>query len=204
MRWVSWVVETSWVMWPLVIFILVNALLGYLYWYGDSLRESPFYFWPFVPDSPLSVTLLAFFLLALHYRRPAPLLGLMAVTGCVKYGLWTVWYWFTNYLSGGSYDLEAIVLSLNHLAMVIGALLLLPLFTFGLREVVITGLWYGLNDLVDYVLGLRPRVPNPEDIELIAGFAVGTTIVLTLIWLVMALKRAPGEALARGPGQREA
>jgi uncharacterized membrane protein YpjA len=183
------VVATSWVVWPLVIFIFVNAVLGYLYWYGDSLRESPFYYWAFVPDSPLSVTLLGLFLLALHYRRPAPLLGLMAVTGCVKYGLWTDWYWFTNYLSGGSYDLEAVVLSVNHFAMVLGALLLLLLFTFGVREVLAVGLWYGMNDLVDYVLGLRPRVPNPEDIELIAGFAVTSTVVLVLLWLAMALAR---------------
>ncbi len=198
-RFSRWVVSTPWVVWALVGINLSSAVLGYIYWYGDAILASPPYFWPFVPDSPLSATLFALALLAYHRGRPVPLLGLLAVTGCIKYGLWTDWVWFTNSLSGGAYDLEAVVLSLNHFGMVLEGLTLLPLLSFGLREVALVAAWYGANDLVDYALGHRPRLPNPEDLQLIAGFSVATTGVLSLIWLVLRRPRhfAPTRATSR-------
>jgi len=196
LRFSRWVVSTRWVVWTLVGINLSSAVLGYIYWYGDAILASPPYFWPFVPDSPLSATLFAFALLAYYRGRPMPLLGLLAVTGCIKYGLWTDWVWFTNSLSGGTYDLEAVVLSLNHFGMVLEGLTLLPLLSFGLREVALVAAWYGANDLVDYAVGRRPRLPNPEDLQLIAGFSVATTGVLSLMWLALRRPRrsAPGRA----------
>ena len=198
-RFSRWVVSTRWVVWTLVGINLSSAVLGYIYWYGDAILASPPYFWAFVPDSPLSATLFAVALFAYHRGRPVPLLGLLAVTGCIKYGLWTDWVWFTNSLSGGAYDLEAVVLSLNHFGMVLEGLTLLPLLSFGLREVALVAAWYGANDLVDYALGRRPRLPNPEDLQLIAWFSVATTGVLSLLWLMLRTARrfAPRRAASR-------
>lgn len=178
----AWVVSTPWVVWTIVAINLTSAVAGYIYWYGSDILAAPPYLWPFVPDSPLSATLLAFALLAWHRGRRWELLGLMAVTGCVKYGLWTDWVWFTNALSGGRYSLEAIVLSANHFGMVLEGLVLLPLLRPRARHVLFVAAWYGINDLVDYGLGSHPRVPNPGDLGLITAFAVGSTAVLCAIW----------------------
>lgn len=188
-RFSHWLVATPWVVWTLVAINLGSAVVGYLYWYGDALLRTPLYFWPFVPDSPLSATLWAAALLALHYQKRLPFLVLLAVTGSIKYGLWTDWVWFTNSLSGGGYDVEAIVLSVNHFGMVLEGLALLPLVSFGMRHVAGVAAWYGFNDLVDYVLGYGPRVPNPEDLDLIAVFAAATTLVLVLTWSILARHR---------------
>ncbi|MCL5942367.1 MAG: DUF1405 domain-containing protein [Actinobacteria bacterium] len=175
--------------WALVAINLGSSVAGYLYWYGKDILAAPLYLWPFVPDSPLSATLWALALLAFHRRLRWHALGLLAATGSIKYGLWTDWVWFTNALSGGRYTLEAVVLSANHFGMVLEGLVLLPLLAFRLRDVAFAATWYALNDLVDYGLGSHPRVPNPQDLGLITTFAVGTTIVLTGVWLAVALQR---------------
>jgi len=182
------VVRTPWMVWTLVAINLLSAVAGYIYWYGSDILAAPIYLWPFVPDSPFSATLWALALLAFHYRRRWEFLGLMAVTGCIKYGLWTDWVWFTNALSGGHYSVQAIVLSANHFAMVAEGLLLVPLLRPRLRHVLFVAAWYGFNDLMDYGFGSHPRVPNPEDIGLITAFAIGSTVALVLWWSVRAYR----------------
>ncbi|MBU2602759.1 MAG: DUF1405 domain-containing protein [Actinobacteria bacterium] len=189
------VVSTSWIVWTLVAINLLSAVSGYIYWYGPDILAAPLYLWPFVPDSPLSATLWAFALLAFHYGRRWEFLGLLAVTGCVKYGLWTDWVWFTNALSGGRYSIEAVVLSANHFGMVLEGLLLVPLLRPRLHHALLVAVWYGINDLVDYGFGSHPRVPNPEDIGLITAFAIGSTVILVLWWFVRAHR---GETTASG------
>ena len=194
-------------MWLLVAINLGSSVVGYIYWYGDDILEAPVYLWPMVPDSPLSATLWAVALLSLFYGRRWDLLGLMAVVGSVKYGLWTDWVWFTNALSGDPYDLEAIVLSLNHFGMVLEGLVLVPLIWPRRWHVAFVAGWYLLNDLLDYGTGSHPRVPNPEDLDLITGFAVGSTVVLVLLaWLLYARRPTNGrpepaglEGRASGP-----
>ncbi len=189
------VVGTPWIVWTLVAINLLSAVSGYIYWYGSDILAAPLYLWPFVPDSPLSATLWAFALLAFHYGKRWEFLGLLAVTGCVKYGLWTDWVWFTNALSGGRYSIEAVVLSANHFGMVLEGLLLVPLLRPRLHHALLVAVWYGINDLADYGFGNHPRVPNPQDIELITAFAVGSTVVLVLWCFVRAYR---GETAASG------
>jgi uncharacterized membrane protein YpjA len=47
--------------------------------------------------------------------------------------------------------------------------------------------WYGFNDLIDYGFGSHPRVPNPENLRAIAAFAIGSTVVLCVLWGVRLL-----------------
>lgn len=193
-----WMVRTPWIVYGLVTINLVSAIAGYLYWYGGDILAAPLWQWPFVPDSPLSATLWAFAFLAYHRGRRWHLLGLLAATGAIKYGLWTDFIWFTNSLSSHAYTLEAWTMSLNHFAMVVEGLILLPLIRFRMRDALIVAGWYSLNDLLDYGLGPHPRVPNPWDFTTITVFAIGTTVVLSLAWSIGALVRT---GRARGPGQ---
>lgn len=164
---------------------LTSSVAGYIYWYGSDILDAPVYLWPMVPDSPLSATLWAVALLGVFYGRRWDLLGLLAVTGCIKYGLWTDWVWFTNALSGDPYDLEAAVLSLNHYGMVLEGLALVPLIRPKRWHIAFVAVWYGLNDLLDYGLGSHPRVPNPEDIASITAFSVTSTVVLVAAWIFL-------------------
>jgi uncharacterized membrane protein YpjA len=180
-----WIVRTPWVAWTLVAINLGAAIPGYLYWYGDDILQAPVYLWPFVPDSPLSVTLMGAALIVLHRRGRADLLGLLACTGAIKYGAWTVFVWFLGWLQGTPYTFEAAHLSLSHFGMVLEGLVLVPLLAPRLIQVAAVLAWYWANDVVDYVLGFHPRVPHPEDLGLIAAFAVTTTAILSLAWVLL-------------------
>ncbi len=194
----GWVVRTRWTTYTLVTINLVMSLAGYVYWYGSDILAAPIWQWPFVPDSPLSGTLVALAFLAYHRGRHWHLLGLFAVTGAIKYGLWTDFFWFINSLTTHSYTLEAWALSLNHFAMALEGLLLLPFLRFRVRDVLIVAAWYGINDLLDYGIGPHPRIPNPWDFTTITIFAVGTTVVLSVVWLLLARSRVGADQRATG------
>ncbi|MBN1632339.1 MAG: DUF1405 domain-containing protein [Thermoleophilia bacterium] len=185
-RFARWVVGTTPIVWLLFVVLLGSAVAGYLYWYGDSLQAAPWYLWLFVPDSPLSVTLMAIVLLALYYGRGWEFLGLVASGASMKYGLWTVLVWFTNYLSGGRYHFMAILMSATHFGMIVLGLVVTVFLRFRPILVLIVSLFLIANDVIDYGFGYHPPVPNPEDLTTIARFSVATTVVLVLFWIVMA------------------
>ena len=76
-------------------------------------------------------------------------------------------------------------MSLNHFGMVLEGPLLLPLLYSCVRDVLIVAAWYGLNDILDYGIGPHPRVPNPWDYTAITTFTIGSTVVLSLVWLIL-------------------
>lgn len=200
-RFARWAVETRGILWLLVAVNLGSAIPGYLFWYGDSLLKAPWYLWVFVPDSPLSVTLMGIALVAFHYGRRWEILGLVAAGACIKYGLWTDFVWFTNYLSGGEYHFTAILMSLTHFGMVIEGLILAVYLRFRPWPVGVASLFLIANDVVDYVFGYHPPVPNPADLNLIAGFSAAETGVIVLACVVSALvlaKRTPKVGMVRG------
>ena len=196
-RFSHWVVRTPWAVWTLVTINLTSSVAGYLYWYGSDILAAPVYFWPFVPDSPLSATLWAFALLTFYRGKGSQFLGLLAVTGCIKYGLWTDWVWMITARLGHPYTLEAVVLSANHFGMVLEGVVLLPLLRPRYRTVLPVIAWYVANDFVDYALGYYPRIPDMAGFVPIRAFALGTTAMLSLVWLFWA--RRNERALRRSP-----
>lgn len=185
-RFARWLVGTPQIVWLLFFVLLGSAVAGYLYWYGDSLQAAPWCFWLFVPDSPLSITFMAAALLGFHYGRRWELLGLVASGACMKYGLWTVFVWLTNYLSGGRYHFDAVLMSATHFGMVVLGLALSVYLRFRLVPVLVASLFLIVNDVIDYVLEYHPPVPNPEDLTAITRFSVATTAVLVFCWIVLA------------------
>lgn len=194
LRWRPWLAFSRWViaspiMWVLFVANLGGAIAGYLFWYGNALSEAPFYLWPFVPDSPLSVTLMAFALLAFRYNRRLEFLGLLSVGMCMKYGIWTDFVWFTNSLSGGEYHFVAVTMSLTHFGMVIMGFILSPYLRFRPIPVALAALFLIVNDIVDYGFGFHPPLPNPEDLGIITVFSLATTAVIVIWWAVTAARR---------------
>jgi len=183
LRFAGWVIHMPAIAWLLILVNLASAVAGYLYWYGGALSRAPLYVWPFVPDSPLAVTLMAGAILSFHYRRAIEFLGLVAAGACIKYGVWTDFVWFTNSLSGGGYPFDAVLMSLTHFGMIIEGLIIMRFLRFRPLPVVLASLFLAVNDFVDYALGYHPSVPNPQDLDLIMPFSVGTTAVIVLFWL---------------------
>ena len=206
LRWGPWLSFTRWVIGSPILWVLLaadfgGAIAGYLFWYGGALAEAPFYLWPFVPDSPLSVTVMGAALLAFHFNRRLEFLGLLAAGMCMKFGLWTDFVWFTNYLSGGHYHFVAVTMSLTHFGMVIQAFIIAPYLRYRPIPVLLASLFLIANDVVDYLFGFHPGVPNPEDIHTIAGFAVATTAAIVVFWAVMVVRCRGREAGLVGEGQ---
>lgn len=189
--------------WLLVVANLGGAVPGFLFWYGDLLTDIPWYVWPLVPDSPLAVTFMGVALIALRYGRLCDTLGLVASGTCIKYGLWTDFAWFTNYLSGGEYDFTAVLMSLTHLGMVIEGFILGTFLRFRLGGVAIASLFLILNDVADYGFGYHPPLPNPENIGAVRCFSVGTTLAIVLFcigtaWVLSRKSQGDADEAARG------
>jgi len=103
--------------WGLVIINLLGFLIGAIYWYGPQLRVVPPWLWPWLVDSPLSVL---GFAVALPWirRRPhdwwARLVATWSVMSNVKYGLWTVLFWFLWWRGPGYFTLESVTMTFTH------------------------------------------------------------------------------------------
>lgn len=199
-RLAEWAVRTPAVVWLLVLINIGGAVPGYLFWYGDALLRAPWYFWLFVPDCPLAVTFMGAALLSFHYGRRWDLLGLVAAGTCVKYGLWTDFAWLTNYLSGGQYHFTAILMSVTHFGMFVEGLVFSSLLRFRPLPVLVASLFLVVNDVVDYVLGYHPPLPNHVDLGVITRFTVAETAVIVVVWAALAAVAYRRMRMAASPG----
>jgi uncharacterized membrane protein YpjA len=194
-----WVVKTRALVWFLVVVLLGSAVAGYIFWYGASILEAPWYLWIFVPDSPLSVTLMAAALVALHLGRRWSLLGLLAAGACIKYGLWTDLVWFADYLSGHGYGFIAVLMSVTHFGMVILGLVVMGFIRYRPLPVLVASLFLAANDFVDYVLGYHPVLPDLRDPGVVWRFAVVMTAVVVGAWAVLTWRSIRRVAEAGAP-----
>lgn len=103
---------------PLVIINLLGSVYGY-YWYREQLAGTPFYAWPFVPDSPLSTTLFALALGASLAGVERVFLTIIACTASIKYGLWALAVISHFWWLGGAVTFVESMLWLSHLGMVV-------------------------------------------------------------------------------------
>jgi uncharacterized membrane protein YpjA len=85
-------------------------------------------------------------------------------------------------------------MSLTHFGMVIQGFILSPYLRYRPIPVLLASLFLIVNDVVDYVFGYHPGVPNPEDIQTIAAFAVATTAAIVIFWAVMVVRCRDREA----------
>jgi len=151
--------------WPIVGINLVGTLFG-IWFYAFQLSITPLPAWPFVPDSPLATLLMALSLTVwrLGDDRTLAWIHPAAFVGCLKLGAWTpfVLLWFPVEYPAGSlaalgpvgalweYGLYGFLV-VSHLAMVVQAFLVVRYARFTAGGIGIAALWYGLNDVVDYL-----------------------------------------------------
>lgn len=160
--------------WALLIAVinLVGIVYGFVY-YLPQFRATPWYWWPFVPDSPLAVLWAELALLAFWLRWRPGILDALAFVGNVQVGLWTTYVFLAypsfhalDFLHGGRVTLNS-VLFVGHLGMAALALI----FVAGLRALPKARLawaiggaaaYYVVNDIVDYFGPTYPLL-DPRD-----------------------------------------
>lgn len=166
----------------------LGAVAGMIYWYGDQLAASPWYLWPFIPDSPGSTFWVLPALALILWRRPGwPLLNAFAAFGVIKYGLWTVVFWSLYWRNGGSPHLESITMSLTHLIMALEGVLLLGFTRLTPGVALGLGAWFLFNDWIDFgPIQLRPGLPFGVSVTVMMWVTVALTLLLTTVYLWLA------------------
>jgi len=158
---------------------LLGSLYGF-YWYWPQLRETPWYEWLIVPDSPGATFLFTILLGTMLWmgRRPAWLAAL-AYVSLMKYGMWTAIVLPHHAIWAGYWLPEDIYLSLSHLGMWLEGLLFSLRYPVGRLWAVVALGWMAFQDFVDYLaLHTNPTLPDNR----LLGWAALTAVGLSVIW----------------------
>ena len=169
-----------WFLWCLLVINCLGSVYGY-YWYRFQLAETPWYFIPFVPDSPLSSTLFSVALITIILRKRVNWLEFLAYLWVIKYGIWAV---LINLDAGyriGELTWENWLLSLSHMGMALEGLLFLRYIKVPRAYVVGIAVWLGINDYMDYVVGEHPYLFDPGQISLAKWLAIGLSVLLVIL-----------------------
>jgi len=158
----------------------LGSLYGY-YWYQQQLLESPWYFWPVIPDSPLSATLFSIFLLAWLRQKHIPWLFLLANLMMIKYGIWAVLINLDVYTSGHTFTWENLHLSLSHAIMALQGFIFIRQIRYSFLDYWITATWLILNDLCDYLLETHPYLFYSGQLVLAQNAALTLTVLVLIL-----------------------
>jgi uncharacterized membrane protein YpjA len=198
----------------LMVLNLWGIVYGF-YFYRRQLPETPWYFLPLVPDSPLAVLFISISLLAWRLRgKRSDGWDAFAAGANVKIGAWTVFVllfhrdlYFTNFPWTPA---EQFLLLFGHTGMILEALVLLPRLARSAARLPLArqlGLWlmpltvFLLNDYVDYTFGQHPHIParGVDVVERISFGLTFATVVLgaALVWLTQRLLAVAPRSPAR-------
>lgn len=173
---------------PLLVINFLGSIYGY-YWYKQQLSETPVTVWLFVPDSPLATTLFALAMALALCGIRSNLLGALAFTACIKYGLWAVALITHYWIAAGEIRLEEAMLWVSHLGMALEGWLFLRTLRITPGIAVGTALWMGINDFVDYTFELHPYLFMPGQLFLAALSAMVLTLILSLVLVGISRRR---------------
>lgn len=166
---------------PLLIVNFLGSVYGY-FWYEAQLASTPVYFWPFVPDSPLSTTLFALALLMAVTGTGSALFHAFAVTASIKYGVWAVVIITHYWAVGGPVAPAETMLWFSHLGMALQGVIFFKTIDFIPVVILLTGAWMLINDLMDYVFGHHPYLfaDGQEYLALVTALLLSIVITLGL------------------------
>ena len=142
-----------------LIFLLICNSCGTIYgfiWYGDQLVKTPWYFFPFVPDSPIASLLLCVAIIGIIFNKQNSIIEALAFVTLFKYGLWAVIMNVIMITYAHDITIMNVFLIMSHGIMAIEALYFYPRFTITMHGLFIAIIWVFNNDYIDYVLGKYP------------------------------------------------
>jgi uncharacterized membrane protein YpjA len=167
-----------------------------LYYYSGQLSEWNPVFWMFIIDCPLQVLFAGFIFLKMSGRDEKindkylnrnevkgrenefeQFVNFVSV-GAIKYGIWTiaVIIIYSNYFLVGQDSLEYLMLLIAHFGLFLEGVYFTGGSGFSRKWILISFGFYLLNDLLDYIIGTHPLIPN-EKIGFIATMTVGLTFL---------------------------
>jgi uncharacterized membrane protein YpjA len=198
--------------WPVVVVNLVGTAFGFWYYGFHPFSEptvtwqfagEPTAMWLFVPDSPVATLFIALAFAAWKLGRANEYLSALAFFGCWKLGLWTpvmLVAFADGFLASTALPLY-VFLVVSHLAMVVEGFVIHRISDFPVRAVAVAAAWYGLNDVLDYLLPVvgtphHTLLPGQRLVAAGAGFthpsptheiAAATAVSLSLVATFLAL-----------------
>lgn len=178
---------------PIAIFIiicnLIGSIWGFIFWYGQTLLQTPWYMWVFVPDCPLYALLFVIPLALILLGRSRPWINALVAVGLIKYGIWTVFYWVVYWSRTADFNFMSIAMTVTHTGMILEGLFLLSFLQMDWPTVLGVGGWFLLNDWVDYGWGYHPSIPWQVPLAWMQWHTVAVTMVFILLYAVMASRR---------------
>jgi len=168
---------------PLLCINVPGSIYGF-YWYRVQLAATPVYYWPLVPDSPLSSSLFVLALLLSLFGFQGTPLQVLACSVSIKYGLWAVVMISQYWASGGGLEATEAMLWISHLGMAVEGAVFLRVYRFGRRGVLVAVVWMLLNDLMDYGVGLHPYLfmEGQYTAAMLTAFAF-TALLAFALWM---------------------
>ena len=178
---------------PMALFIilcnLIGSVWGFIFWYGQTLLQTPWYMWVFVPDCPLYALLFVVPLALILLGRSRPWINALVAVGLIKYGIWTVFYWVVYWSRTADFNFMSIAMTVTHTGMILEGLFLLSFLRMDWPTVLGVGGWFLLNDWVDYGLGYHPSIPWQVPLSWMQWHTVAVTTVFIIVYAVMASRR---------------
>lgn len=167
----------------LIALLLVNffgTVYGYM-WYEGQLAITPFYFLPFVPDSPTATLFFTIFLLFYLFKTRLSYIEALAVTSLFKYGIWAVVMNVLTLIVEGTLSWQGYMLIVSHGAMAVQGLLYIPYYKFSLKHLTVAGIVLLHNDIIDYVFDMMPVYYSLTDYMKPIGYFTFWLSVFTII-----------------------
>lgn len=145
----------KWALYALLLINFAGTIYGY-YWYKSQLIETPWYFIPFVPDSPTASLFFCFVLVGLIIGKNFGLFEALALMSLFKYGIWAVVMnllvlFKTDYLT-----IDGFMLIFSHAAMALQGLLYAPHYRIKKWHLILAGIFLVHNEIIDYVYEMMP------------------------------------------------
>ncbi|WP_086427766.1 DUF1405 domain-containing protein [Staphylococcus cornubiensis] len=177
---------------PILIFIIMCNILGTIYgyiWYAPQLMRSPWYFWPFIPDSPTATLFLVVSLTLLLFKKHSAIIDTLAFVTLLKYGIWAVMMNLLLFIEDDTIYIMGLMLIISHGIMAIQALLFLPQFKFTLMSLGVAIIWVFHNDVIDYVFHQYPVYGGLGHYEPQIGYLAFWLSILPILFIIYWLSR---------------
>ncbi|MCF6408219.1 DUF1405 domain-containing protein [Pseudalkalibacillus salsuginis] len=168
------------VLWMLLIINILGTIYGYI-WYADQLKTTPWYFLPFVPDSPTASLFFVLVLIAFLLGRNWPLLEALAAITLFKYGIWAVAMNLVGGYVSGSLTWVNFMLIFSHLGMAIEGLLYTPFYRIKRWHIYSAAVWVIHNEMIDYLFDMEPTYSVLDMYTIQIGYYTFWLSILSII-----------------------
>lgn len=182
------IIKERWFLITLLWINILGTIYGY-YWYYYQLKETPWYFLLFVPDSPTASLFFVFVLIGFLFKKQSGLIEALAVASLFKYGIWAVGMNLGGAFVGTPLDFINYMLIFSHLGMALQGVLYAPYYKIREWHIGAAALWLFHNEIIDYVFDMMPRYTVLAPYQDLIGYLTFWLSVFTIL-LLWRMKRS--------------